>query len=195
MRHRIHSDTGWIARGYLRVTLYYHLCTGASMKRSLETDPGHRRIKRSVALAIRSPDGGRVLLVRRPADDAELPGVWGLPAASLAEGERWESAALRAAREKLGIEVRVGPELRRGEQPRATYLLRMRLHEAWIEQGEPHAPQPSPGVTQYDAWRWGATEEVLPAAERGSLCARLMLQTERDPGEPPLPAPIDGRGR
>jgi len=164
------------------------------MKRSIDTESESPQIKRSVALAIRSPDGGRVLLVRRPADDAELPGVWGLPAASLAEGERWESAARRAAREKLGIEVRVGPELRRGEQPRATYLLRMRLHDAWIERGEPRVPQPSPGVTQYDAWRWGATEEVLPAAERGSLCARLMLQTERDPGELPLQARNDSGG-
>ena len=53
---------------------------------------------------IESPEG--LLLVRRPDDDDDLPGVWGLPAASLAEGESEEDAVRRAGREKLGVEVR-----------------------------------------------------------------------------------------
>ena len=50
--------------------------------------------KRSVSLVIEGPDG--LLLVRRPDDDESLPGVWGLPAASLAQGESEEDAVRRA---------------------------------------------------------------------------------------------------
>ena len=42
-------------------------------------------MKRSISLVIESPAG--ILLVLRPDDDESLPGVWGLPAASLREGE------------------------------------------------------------------------------------------------------------
>ena len=56
----------------------------ASARRAPLGDPGAARgargLKRSVSLVIE--DGGRVLLVRRPDDDDDLPGVWGLPAAS-----------------------------------------------------------------------------------------------------------------
>jgi 8-oxo-dGTP diphosphatase len=132
-------------------------------------------IKRSVSVAIRPPGGSGLLLVQRPPDDAELPGAWGLPAASLAENETWEDAVARAARDKLGIDVRVGRELNRGVQARPGYTLEMRLYEADLVAGEPHVPQPVPGVTQYGDWRWGDVEAVRPAAERGSLCSQLML--------------------
>jgi ADP-ribose pyrophosphatase YjhB (NUDIX family) len=126
-------------------------------------------MKQSVALVIEGPGG--VLLVRRPADDESLPGEWGLPAASLAEGESEQDAVRRAGRDKLGVEVRplrlVGEE--RGE--------RIVMHD-WvvaIVSGDPSVPQPG-GGTQYDEWRWGEVSELLPAARRGSLCARVLLR-------------------
>jgi 8-oxo-dGTP diphosphatase len=133
------------------------------------------RVKRSVALAIRSPDGDRILLVRRPADDPELPGVWGLPAASLAEGESWEDAVLRAAHSKLGLEVQVTGVLNRGVQRRPQYTLEMRLYEALITAGEPALTRTDSAVTQYSDWRWATPDELRPAAELGSFCSRLML--------------------
>ena len=42
-------------------------------------------MKRSISLVIEGSGG--ILLVRRPDDDESLPGVWGLPAASLRAGE------------------------------------------------------------------------------------------------------------
>jgi ADP-ribose pyrophosphatase YjhB (NUDIX family) len=132
-------------------------------------------VKRSVSLAVREPGGSGLLLVRRPPDDAELPGVWGLPAATLTDGEGWEQAVRRAAREKLGVEVEVGPELNRGAQVRAAYRLEMRLYAATLTGGTPRVPQPRPGVTQYSEWRWGRAEQVRPAAEQGSLCSQLLL--------------------
>lgn len=49
----------------------------------------------------------KVLGVKRPEDDDDHPGMWGLPATSLDEGESWEDAVHRAAEKKLGVEVEI----------------------------------------------------------------------------------------
>ena len=139
--------------------------------------------KRSVSLAIHEtadPASGRVLLVQRPADDEDLPLAWGLPAASLAEGESWEDAVRRAARDKLGVEVEPGAMLREGSLERPSYTLEMRLYAATMRSGEPSVPQPVDGVTQYVAVRWGTAEELQPAAAAGSLCSRLYLASRAE---------------
>jgi ADP-ribose pyrophosphatase YjhB (NUDIX family) len=126
-------------------------------------------VKRSVALVIEGPAG--VLLVRRPDDDESLPGVWGLPAASLREGESELDALLRAGREKLGVEVEpvvpVGTDEREGQT--------MRDWAVRVVDGEPEVPQPGSG-TQYAELRWGDHAELAPAARAGSLCARALLR-------------------
>ena len=138
--------------------------------------------KRSISLAIRShQQPGRVLLVQRPDDDDDLPGAWGLPAASLAGDESWEDAARRAGREKLGVDLRIERLLREGELERTAYTLQMRLFEATLAAGEPHVPQAVTGVTQYQAWKWGTAAELRPAAEAGSLCSRLFLASGGKP--------------
>ena len=134
--------------------------------------------KRSVSFVIRDPrDATRVLAVRRPADDDDLPNAWGLPAGSLREGESWEDAVHRAGHDKLGVHLVVGGVLEEGELERAGYTLHMRLYEARIVAGEPAVPQPTPGVTQYAALDWARAERFAPAAEAGSLCCRLYLKT------------------
>lgn len=146
------------------------------------------RVKRSVSLAIHDRQG-RVLLVQRPADDEDLPLVWGLPAASLVEDEGWGDAVRRAARDKLGVDVEPGAVLREGSTQRpggsgtsgtsgtSGYRLEMRLYEARITVGAPSVPQAVEGVTQYRAWRWGDAADLEPAAASGSLCSRLYLET------------------
>ena len=147
--------------------------------------------RRAIALIIEQPgrpgapeaaDGGpRWLTVRRPDDDPDLPGVWGLPAGSHAEGEAAEDLVRRIGREKLGVEtVDLGP-LSEGCVDRDGYRLSMRLHAARIESGDPHVPQPIPGVTQYSAWRWQAPTALRGGAERGSLCCRLALDMAAEP--------------
>jgi 8-oxo-dGTP diphosphatase len=114
---------------------------------------------------IEGPEG--LLLVRRPDDDESLPGLWGLPAVSLANGESEEDAVRRAGREKLGVEVEplepVGSE---GS---------MTDWEARVSAGEPAVPQPGPN-TQYTTLRWGEPAELVPAAREGSLCCRVLLR-------------------
>jgi ADP-ribose pyrophosphatase YjhB (NUDIX family) len=122
-------------------------------------------VKRSVSLVIDGPGG--VLLVRRPDDDESLPGVWGLPAASLRDGESELEAVTRAGRDKLGVEVEPVEPI--GEEGG------MRDWSVRIAAGEPSVPQPADG-TQYVDWRWGHAGELAPAARAGSLCARALLR-------------------
>ena len=130
-------------------------------------------LKHSVSLVIEGPDG--LLLVQRPEGDESLPGAWGLPAATLRPGEVEEDAVRRAGRDKLGVEVRPLRALGEASGERSAYRILMRDWEVEIAAGEPAVPQPGEG-TQYESWRWGEAAELLPAARRGSLCARVLLR-------------------
>lgn len=143
-------------------------------------------LKEAVAVAVPSPhDQSRLLLVRRPeAPGEELPGLWGLPAASLGAGEDDAAALERLGRQKLGAEVRPLRLLAQGRAQRADYTLVMRLYQALLA-GEPRlgrrsadlaAPDAADqAVTLYTQWRWGEPAELREGAERGSLCCRLYL--------------------
>lgn len=132
--------------------------------------------KQSVSVAIFDPsDRNRILVVQRPADDEDLPNVWGLPASSLRPGESFEDAVIRTGIEKLGVQLRVVRELNRGVTSRRGYTLEMRLYEAVISHGEPRVPQRHEGVTQYQGWMWDTAERLREGAEAGSLCCGLML--------------------
>lgn len=149
-------------------------------------------IKRSVAVVVAEVPVGRggplrrpriperLLLVQRPPDDEELPGAWGLPAASLESGEEWEEAVQRAGRDKLGVRLAPGLLLREGELERAAYRLRMRLYAAELEEGQPRVPQLVAGVTQYVDWEWAPASRLEASARRGSLCSRLCLAWVRE---------------
>ena len=130
-------------------------------------------LKRAVSLVIEGPAG--VLLVRRPDDDDSLPGLWGLPAASLCEGELENDALLRVAREKLGVTVELLRPIGEEEADRPGYRIAMRDWAARIAAGEPSLPQAGEG-TQYVDWRWGDPAELAPAARAGSVCARVLLR-------------------
>ena len=116
-------------------------------------------------------------MVRRPADDEDLPNAWGLPAASLRGAESWEDAVERAAREKLGVRVVPGAVLNEGTKARQAYRLHMRLYEAAIAEGDIELDDPSNRGTRYVEWKWGEGTLLLPAAEQGSLCCRLFLES------------------
>ena len=135
-------------------------------------------VKRSIALVIRHPRDERlVLVVRRPPDDEDLPNAWGLPAASLRPTESWLDAVERAAAEKLGVSVRCGAVLNEGAKDRKAYRLQMRLYAATIPQGEPRLDNPGNQGTRYVDWKWDDPESLQPAAEVGSLCCRLFLES------------------
>lgn len=137
-------------------------------------------VERAVAFAVhRGGDRERVLCVLRPEDDEELPGHWGLPAASLREGESWEEAVLRTGPEKLGVELAVGPQMNEGRAERADHVLHMRLYDARILEGTPDVPGPAGGITQYTDWAWSEPRRLREAADAGSLCSALYLEWRR----------------
>ncbi len=149
------------------------------------------KVKRSIALVIAEsatdgpaapgggsnvgPDRPRWLLVRRPGDDPDLPGVWGLPAGSRGEGESREALIRRIGREKLGVELGPLGALVEGGADRTAYRLKMQLHGAVILEGTPAVPQSASEVTQYSEWAWKHPQELADGAGRGSLCCRLGL--------------------
>lgn len=122
----------------------------------------------------------RVLAVMRPPDDPELPDVWGLPASTLRPGEHLEDSVRRTGTEKLGVDLNVGDVVRRGSTERRDYRLEMTLLEATIDHDLPSVPQPHPEVTQYVDWQWAEPAAFIPAADLGSLCCRLFLETVVD---------------
>ena len=131
--------------------------------------------KRAISFVIFSDDRARLLAVKRPPDDEDLPNAWGLPAGSLRDDESFEEAVVRSGREKLGVDVSVGPLLNEGEIEREAYVLHMRLYETTITDGDPSVPQPFEHVTQYVDWQWADPNRLQPAADQGSLCSRLAL--------------------
>jgi uncharacterized protein len=135
-------------------------------------------IKRSVAVVVRGPEAGTFLVVKRPDDPGDpLAGVWGLPAVTLADGEDERAAAVRAGRDKLGVELAPGDRLGQASADRGDYLLVLADYEATIVDGAPVVPQADASVTQYVEWRYTTDPAVLAeAAARGSLCAQIFLE-------------------
>lgn len=135
--------------------------------------------RRAVSVLVLGAGGAELLAVRRPDDDEELPGLWGLPAVSLRPGEAWEDAARRAGREKLGVELTGLRSLEEGTVERPGGRLRMRLFGARIAAGRPDVARPratDDAATRYVAWGWSPPERLEEAARRGSLCSRLCLR-------------------
>ncbi|MGQ4807032.1 hypothetical protein NKDENANG_00370 [Candidatus Entotheonellaceae bacterium PAL068K] len=135
--------------------------------------------KRSVALAICSAaDASKILLVRRPDDDDEFPGLWGLPAASCREDETRGRTVRRLGTEKLGTGLKRLRHVRVGTQKRDAYSIEMTLFEALLDQEEPQLQTRSDSganITLYSDWRWGEPHNLVEAAQQGSLCSQLLL--------------------
>jgi ADP-ribose pyrophosphatase YjhB (NUDIX family) len=123
----------------------------------------------------------RVLAVRRPDDPGEdFAGMWGLPAATVREGETPEAAVARLGRDKLGLTLQIVRPLAEGAQARADGALHMLLFEALALDWPPRlAPATDPGSTHYTGWAWLTSDLLLPAADAGSLCVRLFLEAAK----------------
>ena len=140
-------------------------------------------VKHSVALVMSNRgDLDQILLVLRPEDDDEFPGMWGLPAASIKPGETLEDAVRRIGTQKLGVELNLGPQFGFGTQDRPGYILEMILLRAIPERHSPgiSVEEPTPydanlGGTVYSDWRWGNPKALESSALGGSLCRQLLL--------------------
>jgi len=120
-------------------------------------------VKHSIAVMIFH--GEEVLSVRRPDDDNELPGIWGLPAGTLRPSETVEDLVARIGRDKLGVKLTPVRKLTSGRQMRSLYLLEMELWEASMT-----------GTPSHENWRWATIDSLRPGAAGGSLCCELAIK-------------------
>ena len=120
-------------------------------------------VKHSIAVLIRK--GDRILAVRRPDDDDELPGIWGLPAGSFRSDETLEDLIARVGRDKLGVSLTPVRKLGAGTQDREHYRLEMELWEVAVK-----------GTPAKSQWQWTQIETLKAGSRKGSLCCRLALE-------------------
>jgi 8-oxo-dGTP diphosphatase len=138
-----------------------------------------RAPKCSVAAVVRRDAGGpEFLAVLRPPGDDPLADVWGLPAVSLLPGELPEAGLRRVGREKLGVELEPVSMLGIRRADRGEYELILMDIEARVVSGEPSVHGASSTATCYVDQRWTDDLPLLaPAARRGSLCCRILLDS------------------
>jgi ADP-ribose pyrophosphatase YjhB (NUDIX family) len=122
-------------------------------------------IKHSVAVLIRR--GDEILSTRRPNNDDELPGIWGLPAGTARGGETTAEVISRIGQDKLGVKLTPIRRLASGIQNRQNYCLEMELWEVSME-GQPRHPN----------WQWASLELLKPGKEAGSLCCELAINSK-----------------
>lgn len=127
-------------------------------------------------------DSSSVFQVLRPASDADLPNVWGLPAgyhnANLSTS--WADSVVISGRQKLGVELTVVKEIADGVTERPGYYLHMKQFEVTVAAGTPAVPQSDQSVTQYQECKFASPANLEEAASRGSLCSRLFLALQQE---------------
>ncbi len=141
-----------------------------------------KRVDNAAFAVIRNPeDESKVLVVKRPEEDEEIGGMWGLPATPIKDDEGIVDAVKRIGKDKLGVELEILDFIGRGTMDRGDYLLHGELYETTIEEGVPETPQPAEGKpgTQYVDWKWVNENEVADTireiAQYGSLCTNIYL--------------------
>lgn len=134
----------------------------------------------AVALVIyRSDKEEELLSVKRPEDDDENPGAWGLPATEKREGESWEDAVHRAAEEKLGVDVEFREMMSEGGQARDGYNVVMRNYKVEIDEGEPDIDAEETEGTDYTDWSWRPpTAFSEDASSPETLWSTMLLDNE-----------------
>lgn len=119
-------------------------------------------------------DETKFVAVKRPENDKELPNVWGLPAGSVKEGESFEEACVKRAKEKLGVDIKILKFIGRGNVDREDYVLHGEEFLVEIISGEPDVSKCEKG-TKYADWKWAPAECLKEASSKGSLCSSIYL--------------------
>jgi hypothetical protein len=122
-------------------------------------------LKHSIAVMV--VRGDEILAIRRPEDDDELPGVWGLPAGTIRGPETTADLIQRIGRDKLGVRLTPLRKLASGVADRPKYRLEMDLWEVSME-----------GTPTYPEWRWASADLLRPGMDSGSLCCRLVIENK-----------------
>lgn len=103
--------------------------------------------------------------------------MWGLPAVTVRPGELPEAAVKRIGREKLGVSIEPTAFLGIDTTDRGEYRLVLMDVEATLVDGEPNVASATTTATKYIDSQWTNDLSLLTeAAEKGSLCSRILLR-------------------
>jgi len=134
-------------------------------------------LKYTVAIVLKDAETNKFLLVKRPEDDPDLGGQWGLPATTLKSGELPEEAARRVCREKLacdGLPIRFLGSM---TQKRNSYNLCLMDIEMLLVRDTANVKKATAPGTLYTAQKWTDNPmDLMSAAEHGSCCASIFLE-------------------
>ena len=122
---------------------------------------------------------GRLLLLRRAADDEHNPGLWEFPGGGIDAGESPRQAAARELREEVGLDVTADDladwaRYERDERGR-------RRHTAFFAhtcRAEDCTPELS---DEHDAWRWAGDAGALPDITPSTRWAATRLTAPTSP--------------
>lgn len=129
------------------------------------------------AVLYKDPSADEFLVVKRPDDDPELGGEWGLPAVTLRPGELPEQGAMRVCQEKLGCEVNSKRFLGMMFQKRNGYDMFMIDIELVLAAGQTASVTNAQSQgTIYVDQAWVSDPNILmPGAKKGSCCSSIFL--------------------
>jgi ADP-ribose pyrophosphatase YjhB (NUDIX family) len=117
--------------------------------------------------------------VKRPATDASLPNVWGLPAVVVKAGELPEDAVRRLGVEKLSTEIEPQSYIGIKRMERDTQELILMDIVATLHGGEPSVETATTTGTKYIDQQWTGDYSIFTeAAQKGSLCTRIFLESK-----------------
>lgn len=137
----------------------------------------HRTTDTCVAIVLKKKGSDEFLIVRRPSDDPDLRGEWGLPAITLRPGELPEDGARRVCSEKLRCRGKPTKFLGTMFQRRNSYDLFLMDIEMELESGtKPNTTASNTKTTKYVEQKWTSDPlTLMPAAQNGSCCASIFL--------------------
>jgi ADP-ribose pyrophosphatase YjhB (NUDIX family) len=118
------------------------------------------------------------LVVKRPDEDKEIGGLWGLPATGFNPKEETpDQAVIRGAREKLCCEVEIKERLPLVMiQNRHGYDLLLIDYVCRLAKGQPNVNKSQTTGTKYVEQKWTSNPKILQKiSEKGSICTQLFL--------------------
>lgn len=137
-----------------------------------------KQVKYTVAVVLKNHTNlDEILVVRRPDNDPDLRGHWGLPAVSLKPGELPEQGALRACQEKLACTAEAVRFLGIMFQKRNSYDIFLMDIEMVLASGQqPDIHAATTDNTAYVEQKWSADPmDLMVSAKNGSCCSSIFL--------------------
>jgi ADP-ribose pyrophosphatase YjhB (NUDIX family) len=132
----------------------------------------------AVAVIVSNPENSKeFLLVKRPLS-GPVPGIWGLPAATLKPGELPEDGVRRVGTEKLGCKIVPFEFVGSAVQERSDAFLQILDYKVKVAAGQPDVRKAVTAGTKYVDQKWTSDpKEMLPGATAGSLCEQIFLNS------------------